>query len=295
MRPLSLAESGLSSCEVSLAGLLDGAAPTGGAAALTLEELVEEICHGGWPRMRPEPVGSARRSVGGVVQEIAHGEIRTVDAVRRDPVRLLAVLRAVARNVSTAATVRTIAADLATGGAALDEETVSAYLDALQRLMVYEPLDTWSPQLRARPRLRVHPKHHLVDPAVAAHLLGAGPDELRLDPKTLGFLFESLVIRDLRVYAGPLYARVHQYRDNTGLEVDAVVDAGMGRWAAFEVKLGGGEEPIDRAAKSLARFAAKVDTQSAGAPACLAVITASGYAYTRPDGIAVIPLATLGP
>ncbi|MDR3107163.1 MAG: DUF4143 domain-containing protein [Bifidobacteriaceae bacterium] len=166
---------------------------------------------------------------------------------------------------------------------------------ALDRLMVYEPLAAWSPVLRDKTRVRSKPKHHLVDPALAAALLGAGPAELSRDLKTFGLLFESLVVRDLRIYAGPAYAKVRHYRDNTGLEVDLVIDAGYRRWAAFEVKLTGAEPVTSRAAKNLLRFAAKVDLQSAGQPACLGIITAQGEAYTRPDGVCVIPLAALGP
>ncbi|MDR1266501.1 MAG: DUF4143 domain-containing protein [Propionibacteriaceae bacterium] len=295
LRPLSLAESGISSDEVSLARLLAGAGSVAGTAAAGLDDLIAETCHGGWPRDRGRPVAPARRNVADLAAEISLGDIKTVDVVRRDPARVRSLLESLARNTATEATVTTLAADAGRAGAPMSPETAAAYLDALERLMVYEPLPTWSPVLRDKARVRRQPVHHLVDPALAAALLGAGPDELGRDLKTFGLLFESLATRDLRVYAGPLQARVGHYRDNTGLEVDLVIDAGHRRWAAFEVKLSGSGPVTDAAAKNLLRLAAKVDVQSAGPPSCLGIITAQGQAYTRSDGVQVVPLATLGP
>lgn len=237
----------------------------------------------------------ASRNAADLAEELAFDDIKTVDGVQRDPGRVRALLRSLARNTATEATTLTLVEDAARGGVSLRPETAAAYLDALERLMVYEPLGSWSPVLRDKARVRQKPKHHLVDPALAAALLGAGPAELSRDLKTFGKLFESLAVRDLRVYAGAAYARVNHYRDNTGLEVDLVIDAGYRQWVAFEVKLTGSQPVTDAAARNLLRFAAKVDTQSAGKPACLGVITAGGQAYTRPDGVAVIPLAALGP
>jgi predicted AAA+ superfamily ATPase len=143
--------------------------------------------------------------------------------------------------------------------------------------------------------LRRSVKHHFVDPAISASLINAGVNELRRDMKTFGFPFESLVIRDLRVYAEAADATVHHDRDSNNREVDAIIDGGHGRWGAFEIKLAGSQRIIDQAAANLQAFADTVDTQSSGHPQVLAVITASGDAYTRPDGVCVIPLATLGP
>ena len=148
-------------------------------------------------------------------------------------------------------------------------------------------------RLRSRARLRTSAKLHLADPSLAAAALGAGPERLLADLEFLGLLFESLVVRDLRVYSQPLSAEVYHYRDSDGLEVDAVVQTTDGTWAAIEVELGAGQ--VDAAAKSLLAFAAKIDTRVEIAPAMLAVIVATGYAYTRPDGVAVIPIGALGP
>jgi uncharacterized protein len=174
----------------------------------------------------------------------------------------------------------------------LKDDTVREYLGVLERLMVIEDQPAWAPHLRSR-HLRVSPKRHFVDPSLAVAALRASPDSLLGDLGLLGFLFESLVVRDLRVYAQAADARVLQYRDSGGVEVDAIVETGDGRWMAFEVKLGQGQ--IDEAATSLGRFAARIDTARCGSPALLGVIVATGYGYRREDGIAVIPIGALGP
>jgi predicted AAA+ superfamily ATPase len=295
MRTLSLAESHLSSGQVSLTALLDGLAPTDGVPAVEMDALIEETCHGGWPADRRRPLDDARQNVADFAEEISFAELRTLDVPHHDPDRVTALLRAVARNTATEASAATLAKDIGHAGTAVADATVLAYLRALERLMVVEPLPAWAPILRSRARVRSRAKHHLVDPALAAALMGAGPAELRRDLKTFGLLFESLAVRDLRVYAGAARAKVYHYRDNTGLEVNCVVDGGYGRWAAFEVKLSGAAAVVDVAAAKLAAFAAKVDTQTTGPPSVTGVITAEGRAYTRPDGVAVIPLAALGP
>ena len=290
MRTLSLAESGLSSGSVSLAGLMTGELDPV-TSPLTLDDVIEEACHGGWPADRTLPWSAAQANVADYCAEIADVDIRTVDGVRRDSGRVRLLMQSLARHTATRARLATLADDT---NSQLSQDTASSYLGALQRLMIVEPLPSWSPVLRSKARIRVAPKHHFVDPAMAVSLLNAGPDELRRDLKTFGFVFESLALRDLRVYAQPLRATVHHYLDSTGLEVDTIIDGGYDRWGAAEIKLGGGAAVIDRAAANLASFAAKVDVQSAGQPRFLAVITADGYAYRRPDGVFVVPLGVLG-
>ena len=175
----------------------------------------------------------------------------------------------------------------------IGEDTVRGYVDALERLMVVEPQPAWAPHLRSRSRLRQGPKRRFVDPSLAVASLRATPERLLTDLEWFGFLFESLVVRDLRVYAQAADAEVFHYRDNTGLEVDAIIEAQDGRWAAFEVKLG--QAAIDEASASLRRFADRIDTKKCGEPALLAVITGNGFGYVRPDGVAVIPIGSLGP
>jgi predicted AAA+ superfamily ATPase len=172
--------------------------------------------------------------------------------------------------------------------------TVYAFLDALQRLMVIEEQPPWSPHLRSRATLRTAPRTHFTDPSLAAAAVAAGPERLLADLNYLGLLFESMVVRDCRVYASPFDGTVHHYRDSDALEVDIVVQNRDGGWGAFEVKLGG-EKAVEEGAAGLLKFAAKVDTSKVGEPQVLGIITATGYGYTRPDGVVVLPLGALGP
>jgi predicted AAA+ superfamily ATPase len=170
---------------------------------------------------------------------------------------------------------------------------VRAYLDALGRLKIVEDQPAWASHLRSKDVLRRAAKRHFTDPSLAVAALRATPDALLGDLNLLGFLFESLVVRDLRIYAQACDAHVLQYRDSRKLEVDVIVEANDGRWAAFEVKLGPAQ--VDDAARTLSTFAGRIDTTRSGEPACLGVIVASGYGYRREDGIDVIPLGALRP
>ena len=172
-------------------------------------------------------------------------------------------------------------------------ETVREYVDALSRLMIVEDQPSWAPHLRSRYRLRRTAKRQFVDPSLAVAALSASPEALLNDLEFFGFLFESLVIRDLRIYAQAFDARVLQYRDSDDLEVDAIVETADGRWAAFEVKLGSAR--VDQGAENLLTFAKRIDQDKCGAPAAMGVIVGSGFSYVRDDGIAVIPIGALGP
>jgi predicted AAA+ superfamily ATPase len=293
MRPMSLFETGRSSGGVSLSELLEGRVSPSSDPGLSVADLAEEIALGGWPGLRGRGVEDALLAVRDYLEEIARVDLGRVDGTHRDPSRVTRLLQSLARNVATHAAATTLAED--TGGAdgPLKDDTVREYLAALERLMVVEDQPAWAPHLRSKHRLRTASKRHFVDPSLAVAALGATPDRLLGDLNLLGFLFESLVVRDLRVYAQATDAWVSQYRDSGGLEVDAIVEAGDGRWMAFEVKLGQGQ--IDQAAASLRRFAARIDTARCGSPALLGVIVATGYGYRREDGVAVIPIGALGP
>ena len=286
LRPMSLFETGRSSGAVSLRALLAGAAPRSAESALSIEELAGQVCRGGWPGNLQRSVNQALQANRAYLDEIRRVDVGRVDETRRDPAKVGDLLRSFARNVATYAAASTMAADL-------NNHTADAYLTALERLMIVEDQPAWAPHLRSRSRLRGAPKRHFVDPSLAVAALRADPDRLLRDLAWFGFLFESLVVRDLRVYAQHRDAEVLQYRDNTGLEVDAIVQAADGTWAAFEVKLGAGM--IDAAAATLLRFAKRVDPARSRAPAALAVIVAGGYGYVRGDGIGVIPIGALGP
>lgn len=295
MRPMSLYETGDSNGAVSLGALLDGdvgvRAPDAG---LTFDGLVDRLCVGGWPGLLGATVSTSQRWNRDYLDEIRRTDIRQVDGVSRDPDRVGRVLRSLARNLATEVSATTLAADTGGREGPVTDDTVRDYLAALDRLMVVEDQPAWSPHLRSKAQLRTSPKRHFADPALAVAALRASPQALRRDLRSLGFLFESLVVRDLRVHAQAHGGVVHHYRDNKGTEVDAIVDTGDGRWAAFEVKLGG-TESIEAAAAALVRFRGRIDTERMGSPAALGVIVATGYGYMRDDGVAVLPIGALAP
>ena len=293
MRPLSLFESGLSTGAVSLQALFDGEECSAPAPSPALEDVVDAICRGGWPLCHRMDSDDAQDFVIDYLDELAKVEVSSVDGTRRDPAGVARLLISLARNVSSEAATSTLAAD--TGGERpIDPRTAAAYHTALGRLFVVEDVPAWAPRLRSRSRLRGAPKRQLVDPSLAAAALGADRGRLLGDLETLGLLFESLCVRDLRVYAQPLRATLSHYRDNTGLEVDAVLRRRTGDWIAVEVKLGG-RAAVDAAAASLLRLRDRVDPAGVGEPKRLVVLTAAGYAYERTDGVAVAPITCLGP
>lgn len=293
LRPMSLAETGESSGDVSLGSLLAGEAVAARRPDTTLEQLVEAVCRGGWPRHLDTPARRAQRSLEDYLGEICRTDISVVDGVQRDPAGVRRLMASLGRNVATTATFTTLAADTA-GPRPLNRTTASDYLRSLERLFVVEDVPQWPTHLRSRAALRGAPKRHFVDPSLAAAAVGADPARLLRELSALGFLFESLVVRDLRVYSEANHAEVYHYRDAANLEVDIIVAGRDGTWMAAEVKLGG-VRAVDDAARTLRRLRDKVDTDRMGAPAKLAVITATGYAYDRPDGITVLPITTIGP
>jgi predicted AAA+ superfamily ATPase len=296
MRPMSLFESGHSTGSLSLAAVLGGDAVRSPDAGQSLFEIVERVCVGGWPGYQQLAVADALRAVSAYLDEIQRTDINRVDGVRRDPERVGKLLRSLARHVATATAVTRLASDTGAEGddTQLARNTVYDHLYALERLMIIEDQPAWAPHLRSRSQLRTAAKRHFVDPSLAVAALGASPERLLSDLNYFGFLFESLAVRDLRIYAQHSDAEVFHYRDNTGLEIDAIVQARDGRWAAFEIKLGG-EDAIGQAVASLLRFAERIDTTKSGSPSRLGVVVATGYGYIRPDGIAVIPIGALKP
>lgn len=293
LRTMSLFESGRATGEVSLASLFDGAAPAVGERHYPLDALCGDIVRGGWPSQVSTPVDDAAEAARDYLEQTVQVDVGRVAGGHRDPVKVRSLVASLARNVATEVSVSTLADDAGGSDGALARETISDYLDVLRRLMIVDEQPAWSVRLRSRATLRSAPKRHLVDPSLAAAALGAGPERLRGDLGYLGCLFESLVVRDLRVASLPLRGQISHYRDSNGLEVDAVIEVTGGRWAAVEIKLG--PAAVDDAAATLRRFAQTVDTSVVGEPAFLAVIVPGGYAYTRPDGVLVVPAVTLGP
>ena len=227
------------------------------------------------------------------LNEIRRVDISRVSDTRKDPVKVGRLLRSLARNVATPAAIATLVADVRGSGAAIHEDTASEYLEALERLMIVEDQPAWAPHLRSRTTLRTKPVRHLADPSLAVAALRATPKRLIGDLEYFGLLFESMVIRDLRVYAQAVEAEVFHYREKGGLEVDAIVEADDGRWAAFEVKLG--ERWVDEGARNLRRLAARMVVGGRGEPSALAVIVPNGYGHVRGGEVGVIPIGALGP
>ncbi len=293
MRPMSLFESGHATGAISLRRLLRGQSKAVADPGMTVPDVIERIVVGGWPALCHLSVPSAQRAMRDYLDEVRRADLARVVVGRRDPDRVAKLLASLGRTVATPALLSTLGADAGGADGALADETVRGYLDALGRLMIVEDQPAWSPKLRSRSRLRTAVKRHFVDPALAVAALRATPDRLLKDLEWTGFLFESLVVRDLRVLSQAQGAEVAHYRDNTGLEVDAIVSAPDGTWAAFEVKLG--QSRIEEAAGNLLTFASRIETRAVGPPAALGVIVASGAGYRRRDGVAVIPIGALGP
>ena len=290
LRPMSLFESGLSDGAVSLRKIFEGSVPHAQTSARALGEIAEWTVRGGFPQTLGMPVADAQHFLGLYLEEISRADLTRVDGIARDPVRVSRLLQSLARNISTRAALRTLARDTN-----LDSKTVTSYISALERVFVVEDVPAWSPRMRSRVALRSAAVRQLADPALACAVLRAGPQRLLDDLESFGLLFQSLALRDLRVYTEPLRGRIGHYRDETGLEADAIVELGDGAWAAFEVKLGG-EQAIEHAASSLTKLAARVDRTVRNRLQALAVITGTGgYAYQRPDGVSVIPITALGP
>ena len=259
----------------------------------TLHDLVEAACRGGWPASINLDIHSAQDYAVSYLNEICRADIPLLGGAARDPIGVDRLLRSLARNVSTEASRRTLARDVGIENP-LDPRTVTAYLEALRRVFVVEDQPAWSARLRSRALLRRSAKRHLADPSLAAAALHADPQRFWSDLGFFGLLFESMVVRDLRVYAQPVRARVAHYRDSTGLEIDAIVERRDGTWIAMEVKLGG-DAAINAAASALLKLRDKVDQDHVGAPTNLVVVTATGFGYLRPDGVQVLPITALGP
>lgn len=293
MRPMSLYETGIGNEEVSLADLLDGGQAEAVNPGLELQDVAEVLCRGGWPAFAKLDIAPALRRARDYLGEVVRADLKTVGPSHR-PEKVMRLLQSLARNLATDVAATTLAHDASRPGDSVTSATVAGYLEALSRLFVVEDQPAWRPHLRSRYALRKAPKRHFVDPSLAVAALRASPRSLLNDLNTFGLFFESMVIRDLRIYAQPLDATIEHYRDSNGLEVDAIVNCQDGSWGAFEVKLGG-ETAIEEAAAALRKFARQIDTSRSGEPAFLAVVTAGGYGYLREDGIQVIPIGTLGP
>jgi len=226
------------------------------------------------------------------LQDISQADIAAPHCVVHDPARMTRLLAALARATSQSATLRTLATDTSRAEPFITAETARAYMDSLTRIFCLEELPAWSVKLRSRSRLRTPSKIHLADPALAVAALGVTPLRLAHDPELFDQVFESMAIHDLRIYAQANSGRLYHYRDNTGLEADAIIEYSWRDWAAIEVKLS--FKDVELAERNLLKLRdERVDTEVVGQPAFLAVITGAEYGYTLPSGVHVVPLATL--
>lgn len=296
MRPMSLYESGESDGSVSIQELFDGKELTAQKNDLSIAELAYLICRGGWPAAVLLKGEIALDQAFDYVDSVADYDIQRVDGVRRDPQRVRRLMRSFARNVAGQSSYSTFRADMLSNDSdSLSEDTVADYIKALKRLFVVEDLEAWNPNLRSKAAIRTSDTHHFVDPSIATASLGIGPQDLINDLESFGLFFESMAVRDLRVYAEALDGRLYHYRDNTGLECDAVLHRRNGTYGLIEVKLGG-DTRIEEGATNLKTLAAKIDTTRMPNPSFMMVVIGVGkYAYRRPDGVYVVPLNCLKP
>ena len=294
MRPMSVFESGDSSGEVSLKSLFDKPDDIDGESKLDIERLAFLVCRGGWPQaidMRDE---IALDQPIDYYEAVVKSDINRADGVRKNPERVKRLMRSYARNQGSQVPNTVIVQDIAANDeTTIDEETVASYLNALRKIFVIEDMPAWNPNLRSKTAIRSSDTRYYVDPSIAAAALGIGPQDLINDLKTFGFLFETLCVRDLRVFADALNGEVYHYRDKDGLECDAVVHLRNGTYGLVEIKLGG-DKLIEEGSINLKTLSNKIDTGKMKKPAFLMVLTGTGdYAYRRPDGVNVVPIGCL--
>lgn len=293
MRPMSLAESGHSTQEVSLSAL-PAANAISGRSELTYSALAERAVIGGWPALLDASLRQAVAFNRAYLDDMCSSAIPLATGVRHDPRRLRRLLESVARNIASEVTIERLCTDVSADGGRLDPKTARTYLDALSTVFTLDELPAWSVALRSKSRLRTSPKLHLADPALACAALGINADRLAQDPEYFGQIFESIVTRDIRSLVEAQFGRVYHYRDNSGLDVDLIIEYEDSSWAAIEIKLGTSRIPA--AERSLLTLRdARVDTERLGEPAFMAVITGAEFAYTLPSGVQIVPLGALAP
>lgn len=292
MRPMTLYESNESNGTVRISDLFNSERDISARSSLGIEAIAEVIIRGGWPASVVAKSGSDEKRARDYVDSIVQFDVMQTEAITRNPDRMFALLRSYARNLSTEASLATVLKDMEGGEKErISRPTLQSYLNVLQRLFVIEDLEAWNPSIRSATPLRVTPKRHFVDPSIATAALGLNQRRLLSDFNTFGYLFESLCVRDLRIYAEALGGKVYHYRDKSGLECDAVIVLRDGRWGAVEVKLGAHE--YEKAARNLISFAQKIDTDKMNNPSFLMILTGAELGYRREDGVYVVPIGSL--
>jgi len=291
MRPMSLFESGESNGEVSFKDILEGK-DISGASNLSLEDLASVIVRGGWPASIEVKSEAKYRFAKEYVKSLIHEEVKRLDDVERNPEKMQNVLRSLARNISTQVSNSTLEGDIKnTFYDDISRPTLSDYLNTLEKLFVIEDVNATNLNFRSKYAIRTKPKKYFVDPSIATAILEIKPNDLIQDLKTFGFMFESLCIRDLKVYIQNYGGDITFYRDEKDFEVDAIIRTSSGKWGAVEIKLGAGF--IDDAVNNLLKFKERVDIEKCGEPSFLMVLTGTEYSYKRDDGIYVVSIGTL--
>lgn len=294
MRPMSLYESGESTGEISLKELFTTPETIDGESHINLDRLAFLVCRGGWPQSVGMQDEIALDQAIDYYDAVVHLDINRADNVNKNPERVKRFMRSYARNQGSQTANTVLANDIsANDGATIDDGTVASYVNALKKIFVIEDMPAWNPNLRSKAAIRSSDTRYYIDPSIAAAALGIGPQDLIADLKTFGFLFETLCVRDLRVFADAMNGSVYHYRDKDGLECDAVVHLRNGAYGLVEIKLGG-DSLIEEGAKTLTALAKKIDTDKMNAPAFSMVLVGIGnYAYRRKDGIYVVPIGCL--
>ena len=294
MRPMSLWESQESTGEVSLADLFSTPKQIGAINQMNIDQVAFLTCRGGWPLAVDMERDIALDQAFDYVEAVEKRDIQKVDGVERDPVRVHRLMRSLARNQGSQASLGTIKADLLANEAdTLSEDTIASYIKALKEIFVVEDSEAWNPNLRSKTAIRTSDTRYFTDPSIATASLGIGPNDLINDLNTFGLFFETMAVRDLRVYAEALNGKVYHYRDKNNLECDAVVHLRDGRYGLVEIKLGG-DDLINDGAAALKSLAEKIDPERMKEPSFMMVLIGVGtYAYRREDGIYVVPIGCL--
>ena len=295
MRTMSLWESGDSTGDVSLGGLFSSENEVDGTSNLEIRRIAFLVCRGGWPKASLKTNESAALiEAREYVESVCRNDISRVDDVQRNAELTRRLMRSYSRHQGAQVSVATILADIKSNEASdTTEATVASYINALKRIFVIEDMAAWNPNLRSKTAIRSSDTRYFTDPSIAAAALGLGPDDLLDDPNTFGLLFETMAVRDLRVYAEALDGQLYHYRDKNGLECDAIVHLRNGRYGLIEIKLGG-DNLIEAGATTLKKLASKIDTDKMKSPSFMMVLTAIGeYAYRRLDGVLVVPIGCL--
>lgn len=294
MRPMSLWESEESTGEVSIEQLFKGKTDIEGYNKLKLEDIAFLVCRGGWPSSIEKNPRAALRQAYDYYDAVVKSDISRVDEVTRSSERTKLLLRSYARSQGGQVSISAIRQDMKDNDdETLADKTVQNYIGALKKIFVIEDMPAWNPNLRSKTAIRAAETRYFVDPSIAVAALGLGPDDLMNDLETFGLLFETLCVRDLRVYAESIDGNIYHYRDKNGLECDAVLHLRNGSYGLIEIKLGGAQA-IEKGGSTLTTLANNIDTTKMKAPSFLMVLTAVGdYAYQRKDGVFVVPIGCL--